>query len=125
MTLTFSDWIGIIGLAVGLVGVVVGIIGCLNLSKANKLKTKKISNSTINQTETMIVNNGLDNYAVIKLARDTTKEELQEITETLSAATLDLQKLREIIDAMPRFSNGVEPPTEQAREGDIYFQIIN
>ena len=125
MTLTFSDWIGIIGLAVGLVGVVVGIIGCFNLSKANKLKTKKISNSTINQTETMIVNNGLDNYAVIKLARDTTKEELQEITETLSATTLDLQKLREEVDAMPRFSHGVEPPTGQAREGDIYFQIIN
>ena len=71
--MSFSDIIGIAGLAVGIIGVVVGIIGCLNLSKANKLKAKEINNSTVNQAETLIVHNGLDCYAVVKLAQDTTK----------------------------------------------------
>ena len=92
--MSYSDIISVSGLIVGIIGVVVGIIGCLALSKANKLNAKKIDNSTINQAETLIVQNGLDFYAVIKVAQDTTKEELKGITETLSATTLDLDKLK-------------------------------
>ena len=120
--MSFSDIIGIAGLVVGIIGVVVGIIGCLNLSKANKLKAKEINNSTINQAETLIVHNGLDCYAVVKLAQDTTKEELNEMTKALSATTLDLEKLREEIDKMPKIYSGKEPPPDNLRSGDIYFQ---
>ena len=120
--MSFSDIIGIAGLAVGIIGVVVGIIGCLNLSKANKLKAREINNSTVNQAETLIVQNGLDCYAVIKLAQDTTKEELIKITEALSATKLDLAKLREEVDKMPRIYSGKEPPPDNLRNGDLYFQ---
>ena len=120
--MSFSDIIGIAGLVVGIIGVVVGIIGCLNLSKANKLKIKEINDSTINQAETLIVHNGLDCYAVVKLAQDTTKEELNEMMKALSATTLDLAKLREEIDKMPKIYSGKEPPPDNLRNGDIYFQ---
>ena len=120
--MSFSDIIGIAGLAVGIIGVVVGIIGCLNLSKANKLKAKEINNSTVNQAETLIVHNGLDCYAVVKLAQDTTKEELNEMTRALSATTLDLAKLREEIEKMPKIYSGKETPSDNLRNGDIYFQ---
>lgn len=119
--MSFSDIIGVAGLVVGIVGVVVGIIGCLNLSKANKIKAKDIQNSTINQAETMIVQNGMDCYAVIKLAQDTTKEELKGIIDALSATTLDLKELRKEIDTMPKIHIGKEIPSDM-KEGDIYFQ---
>ena len=45
--MSFSDWIGIWSLIVGVVGAVVGIIGCLNLSKANKIAAKCITNSKL------------------------------------------------------------------------------
>ena len=45
--MSFSDWVGLLGLIVGVIGVVVGIIGVCNLSKANKLKAKNITDSTI------------------------------------------------------------------------------
>lgn len=119
--MSFSDIIGLAGLAVGIIGVIVGIIGCLNLSKANKIRAKDIHNSTINQAETMIVQNGLDHYAVIKLAQDTTKEELKDITDALSATTLDLQTLRKEIDSMPKIHICKELP-QNAKEGDVYLQ---
>ena len=119
--MSFSDIVGLASLVVGIVGVVVGIIGCLNLSKANKIKAKGIQNSTINQAETMIVQNGMDCYAVIKLAQDTTKEELKGITDTLSATTLDLKELRREIDAMHKIHIGREIPLDM-KEGDLYFQ---
>lgn len=121
--MTFSDIIGLISLIVGVVGVVVGIIGCSNLAKANKLKVKELNGSTINQAETLIVHNGMDTFAVIKLARETTKEELSKLTDTLSATTLDLEKLRKEIDTIPRFYMGKERP-ENMKEGDIFFHVI-
>ena len=120
--MSFSDIVGLASLVVGIVGVVVGIIGCLNLSKANKIKAKEIQNSTINQAETMIVQNGMDCYAVIKLAQDTTKEELKGITDILSATTLDLKELRKELDEMPRIYSGKEPPPSNLKDGDIYLQ---
>ncbi len=117
--MTLSDIIGIISLIVGVVGVVVGIIGCCCLTKANKLKAKDVHDAMINQAETLIVNNGMDSYAVIKLATETTKEELKGITDTLSATTLDLEKLRIEIDKMPRF-HIVEELPKSIKNGDLY-----
>ena len=96
--MSFSDWIGIWSLIVGVVGAVVGIIGCLNLSKANKIAAKCITNSKITQAETLIVNNGVDTYAVIKIARETTQEELKNIVDNLAATTLDLKELQKQVD---------------------------
>lgn len=118
-----SNLFEIINCIVGVIGTLVGIMGCFCLSKANKLKAKEIRNSTINQAETLIVQNGLDSYAVIKLAKETTKEELQTITTSLSATTLDLKKLREELDKRPKIYFGTEPPPEgKLRNGDLYIQ---
>ena len=119
--MTLSDILGIAGLAVGIIGVIVGIIGCLNLSKANEIKANNITGGTINQAETLIVNNGVDTYAVIKIAKETTQEELKDIADSLSATTLDLERLRKEVDAMPRIYSGKEPPPENLRNGDIYL----
>ena len=109
--MSFSDWIGIWSLIVGVVGAVVGIIGCLNLSKANKIAAKCITNSKITQAETLIVNNGVDTYAVIKIAKETTQEEL------------DLKELQKQVDEIPRIYSGKEPPPDNLRDGDVYLQL--
>lgn len=110
--MSFSDWIGIWSLIVGVVGAVVGIIGCLNLSKANKISAKCITNSKITQAETLIVNNGVDTYAVIKIAKETTQEELKNIVDNLAATTLDLKELKKQVDEIPRIYSGKEPPPD-------------
>ena len=120
--MSFSDLIGVFSLFVGLIGVIVGIIGCFNISKANKIKTENITGSTINQAETLIVNNGVDTYAVIKIAKETTQEELKNITDNLAATTLDLEKLRKEVNAMPRIYSGTGLPPSNLRNGDIYLQ---
>ena len=120
--MSFSDVVGIISLIVGVVGVVVGIIGCCCLTKANKLKAKEIHDSTINQAETLIVHNGMDSYAVIKLATETTKEELKGIADTLSATTLDLKKLRSEIEGMSKTHIGKELP-QSIKNGDLFGLI--
>lgn len=121
-TMSFSDVIGVAGLVVGIIGVIVGIIGCLCITKANEIKAKEINNSVINQAETLIVQNGVDTYAVIKLAQDTTKEELKSITDMLAATTFDLENLREEVNSMPKIFSGTGPPPEFARDRDIYIQ---
>lgn len=121
--MSFSDWIGIWSLIVGVVGAVVGIIGCLNLSKANKIVAKCITNSKITQAETLIVNNGVDTYAVIKIAKETTQEELKNIVDNLAATTLDLKELKKQVDEIPRIYSGKEPPPDNLRDGDVYLQL--
>ena len=121
--MSFSDWIGIWSLIVGVVGAVVGIIGCLNLSKANKIAAKCITNSKITQAETLIVNNGVDTYAVIKIAKETTQEELKNIVDNLAATTLDLKELQKQVDEIPRIYSGKEPPPDNLRDGDAYLQL--
>ena len=120
--MSFSDWTGLLGLIVGVIGVVVGVIGCLNLSKANNIKAKNITGGTINQAETLIVNNGVDTYAVIKIAKETTKEELKGIVDDLAATTLDLDKLRKEVEAMPKIYSGEDPVPSNLKNGDIYLQ---
>lgn len=121
--MSFSDWIGIWSLIVGVVGAVVGIIGCLNLSKANKIAAKCFINSKITQAETLIVNNGVDTYAVIKIAKETTQEELKNIVDNLAATTLDLKELKKQVDEIPRIYSGKEPPPDNLRDGDVYLQL--
>lgn len=120
--MSFSDWVGLLGLIVGVIGVVVGIIGCMNLSKANQIKAKNITGGTINQAETLIVNNGVDTYAVIKIAKETTQEELKGVAESLVATTLDLEKLRKEVEAMPKIYSGKGEPPSNLKNGDIYIQ---
>jgi len=78
-----SDWIGIVGILVGIIGIIVGCIGAKSLSIANKNTNKIgiIKNGTVNQAQ--VINNGLDSYAVIKIAKDTTQEELKEIASKI------------------------------------------
>lgn len=114
--------INIVSLCFGIISVIVGIIGIFCLSEANKLKAKEIQNSTINQANTMIVNNGVDTYAIIKIAQDVTQEELRAITETLSATTLDLEKLKREIADIPKIHHGPEPLPTHLKDGDIYLQ---
>lgn len=116
--------IGIASLIVGIVGVVVGMIGCFCLSKSNKLRAKEIRDSTINQADTMIVNNGADTYAIIKIAKDVTQEELRSITETLSATTLDLEKLKKDIDDMTKIHFGMGPPPADLEDNEVYLQYM-
>lgn len=71
---------------VGIIGIVVGIIGWKSLSTATKI-VNKVNAKNIGQVQNaQVINNsnGLDSYAVIRLTRDTTKEELQKIIDDLS-----------------------------------------
>lgn len=73
-----------INTAVGIIGIIVGIIGWCSLSTATKI-VNKVKAKNIDQVQNaQVINNGLDSYAVIRLTRDTTKEELQKIVDDLS-----------------------------------------
>ncbi|HRY78581.1 MAG TPA: hypothetical protein P5154_07455, partial [Candidatus Izemoplasmatales bacterium] len=75
----FGEWLGVIGIMVGLIGIVVGIIGgrSLSISRSMNNTIRNPKNSTVQQAQT--INIGLDSYAVIKLSKETTQEELQSI----------------------------------------------
>ena len=120
-----SDLLNIVNSVVGGAGLIVGIIGCKCLAKANKLSAREIHNSSINQAETLIVQNGLDNYAVIKLAQDTTKEELKTMVENLNATMMRLEDMKtqiEELEARPKIVVGKEPPAD-LRNHDLYIEI--
>ena len=73
-----------INTAVGIIGIIVGIIGWRSLSTATKI-VNKVKAKNIDQVQNaQVINNGLDSYAVSRLTRDTTKEELQKIVDDLS-----------------------------------------
>ena len=71
-----------IGILVGVVGLFVGMVGlkCLNKAK-NDNSVSSCTSSNIQQAQ--IINNGLDSYAVIKITRETTQEELQKLVQNL------------------------------------------
>lgn len=83
-----NEWSTIINTGVGIIGIIVGIIGWKSLSSATKIKNsiKGVNNSTVQQAQTITVNNGLDTYAVIKLSQETTQEELTEIVKRINDA---------------------------------------
>lgn len=76
-----SDVIGIIGIIVGILGIVLSGIGIKCLMIANSNKIQQVKDSNIQQAQ--IINNGLDTYAVIKLTKETTQEELENLIRRL------------------------------------------
>lgn len=81
---TLNTIVGIIGIISTLVGIIVGIIGGKSLSTAIEIKNN-VKADTVQQAQ--VINNGLDNYAVIKLSQDTTREELEKIVQELREET--------------------------------------
>ncbi len=94
------NWLNYVDTIVGVVGVIVGIIGLKSISVANKIKNT-VNAKTVQQAQ--IINNGLDNYAVIRLAKDTTKDELERI-----------------IAELPKIHVGSTPPNNP-KSGDIWI----
>lgn len=76
--------VGVIGIISTVIGIIVGIIGGKSLTTAIKIKNN-VKADTVQQAQ--VINNGLDNYAVIKLSQDTTREELEKIVKDLREET--------------------------------------
>jgi len=113
----------IISIALGVVGIIVGIIGCLNLSKANKLTSKEITDSTIQQAESITtINYGADTYAMIKIAKDVSKEEMEKIIEQVLKAQNEIEDVRKTVNDIPRIFSGTGDPPSNLKDGDIYLQ---
>lgn len=97
------DWVtwintgvGIIGIIVGIIGIIVGIIGWKSLSTAVKIKNSIKTGDASNIQQAQIIHNGLDDYAVIRLSRETTREELERVLEEITEITEeDINKLFE------------------------------
>ena len=85
------DWVTWINTVVGVVGIVVGIIGWRSLSAATKIKNS-IKANTVQQAQ--VINNGLDAYAVIRLSKETTQEELVSIVEALELTSNKVDEAR-------------------------------
>ena len=81
-----------INTAIGIIGIVVGIIGWRSLSAATKI-VNKVEAKNIDQVQNaQVINNtnGLDSYAVIRLIRDTTKDELQRIIDDFNNSNTEI-----------------------------------
>lgn len=119
----FGEWSTIINTSIGIIGIIVGIIGWKSLSSAIKIRNiiKNIQNSTVQQAQTIKVNNGLDTYAVIKLSQETTQEELTEIVKRINETDTKISLVEKKVDSQPRIHVGPKEP-EEAKEGDILIQ---
>ena len=84
------DWTTWINTIVGVIGIIVGVIGWRNLSAAMKIKNS-VKADTVQQAQ--IIQNGLDAYAVVRLSRETTQEELKRVIETLQPQWEELNDL--------------------------------
>ena len=62
-------------------------------------------------------------FEFIKIAKETTQEELKNIVDNLAATTLDLKELQKQVDEIPRIYSGKEPPPDNLRDGDVYLQL--
>lgn len=125
------DFVTWINTAVGAIGIIVGIIGWKSLSAATKIKNR-IKADTVQQAQ--IIHNGLDDYAVIRLSRETTKEELEriilemqpvtknEISEIQEKSNERITQLETKVDSIPNVYVGKDPPAE-SKDGDIWFQV--
>jgi hypothetical protein len=121
--MSFSELATIINSGIGIIGIVVGIIGWRSLKFATKIRNdvKNVNNSTVQQAHTLTVNNGLDSYAVIKLSKETTKEELINIVELINSTELKISSVEEKIDNQPKIHTGSAQPKE-SKNGDIWFK---
>ena len=131
------EWVTWINTGVGIIGIVVGIIGWKSLSTATKIKNTIKADKAATVQQAQVINNGLDSYAVIRLTRETTKEELQkaiadlqplvwedldDMSEKVNATNEQVTELTGRIDKMPNIHVGKEPP-EHLKNGDIWFSI--
>ncbi len=131
------EWVTWINTGVGIIGIVVGIIGWKSLSTATKIKNTIKADKAATVQQAQVINNGLDSYAVIRLTRETTKEELQkaiadlqplvwedldDMSEKVNATNEQVKELTGRIDKMPNIHVGKEPP-EHLKNGDIWFSI--
>lgn len=141
----FDEWFNIINTIIGIIGIIVGVIGGKSLHAAMKLKNvaKDIQNSTIQQAQTITVNNnnGMDTYAVIKLSKETTQEELEKIVTQINQTknkieqteTKLVQKIAQTetkvagvevkIDSLPpipQIHTSNTSPTRTLREGEFW-----
>lgn len=81
--LVLNTVVGIVGIVVGVIGAIVGVIGWKSLSSATKIKNNIKTGNSSNIQQAQVIHNGLDEYAVIRLSRETTQEELKKVIETL------------------------------------------
>ena len=131
------EWVTWINTGVGIIGIVVGIIGWKSLSTATKIKNTIKADKAATVQQAQVINNGLDSYAVIRLTRETTKEELQkaiadlqplvwedldDMSEKVNATNEQVKEITGRIDKMPNIHVGKEPP-EHLKNGDIWFSI--
>ena len=131
------EWVTWINTGVGIIGIVVGIIGWKSLSTATKIKNTIKADKAATVQQAQVINNGLDSYAVIRLTRETTKEELQkaiadlqplvwedldDMSEKVNATNEQVKELTGRSDKMPNIHVGKEPP-EHLKNGDIWFSI--
>ena len=118
---TLNTIVGIVGAVVGIIGIIVGLIGLKSVSTAIKIKNS-IKADTVQQAQ--VIHNGLDDYAVIRLSRETTQEELKKVIESLQPPTWEeidsmvtekvkstdekLQELKNEVDGIPRLDALIE-----------------
>jgi hypothetical protein len=120
--MSISDYITTVGIIVGVIGILVGIIGWKSLSTANQINNQasNISGSTIQQAQTITVNNGLDTYAIIKLSKETTQQELIDVVTRINEAESELSSIKHHVEKMPRIYVGKDEPKEP-KKGDLWL----
>ena len=90
------DWITWINTIVGVIGIVVGIIGWKSLTTAAKINNKAKADNGASIQQAQVINNGLDSYAVIRLSKETTQEEVTKLIEKVQPLTeTDVERLVE------------------------------
>lgn len=120
-----SNWITLIGIGVGVIGIIVGIIGGKSLKTVNEIKNNanNLNNSIVQQAQTITVNNGLDKYAVIKISKETTQEELLEIVERLNNSDSKMKKFEKKLSSYPKIHvDKTKPKIDKMKEGDIWLR---
>jgi len=104
--------------------VCVGIIGCVCITKANNLKAKEIKDSTINQGENITtINIGADEYLVIKIARETTQEELKAFISRITDLKTEIDQANQRLDKVPEFICSESEP-ENPKDGAIWLKPV-
>ena len=123
----FNEWFTIINTIIGVIGIVVGIIGGKSLHTAtkikNSIKVENTHNSTIQQAQTITVNNGMDTYAVIKISRETTQGELEMIVNRINQAETKLSSVEQKVDNLPPIPEIIvseSEPTSYIGDGKIW-----
>ena len=114
--MSISDVIGIINSIVGICGVVLGGIGIKCIMVANSNKIQQVKDSNIQQAQ--IIHNGLDSYAIIKLTKGTTQEELRELVKRISETEKAIESQPQIHIISKNDKN-----TEHIKPGDLIFEV--